>query len=356
MKKVFIAPMDWGLGHASRCIPLIRRLHKKGVEVIIGGDGRSGEYLKKEFPDAKYYPLPAYNIRYTHTSFQIPFLMLQVPRLLQVFRKEQKVLDEIITHENIDGVISDNRYGIYSSRVPSVFMTHQIAPLAPFRYIGYRVHLRFMKKFSAVWIPDFELPPRLSGGLSEDYPLPEHTRFIGTLSRFEGFIPSHQPLEMPYDIVAVLSGVEPQRTLLEALLISTFRQFPEWRCVIIQGKPESSSVQQLGNVEIFPFIEDDNKMYTVLTQSKVILSRGGYSSLMDFAALGIKKIILVPTPGQTEQEYLASCLEKQEVVIVMNQNAINLKGALKRLDTISGFGGVLPPANDTFLEEWLSGL
>lgn len=354
--KILVAPMDWGLGHASRCVPLIQALQKNGAEVVLAGEGRSGHYLQQVFPDLKYYPLPPYNIRYTDSTWLIPYLCMQIPGLMLTFRKEKQEVDSIIKKENINAVISDNRYGVYSEKIPSVFITHQIAPIAPFRSVGYRIHLAFMGKFTHVWVPDFESPPFLSGGLSHDYPLPPHARFIGSLSRFTSYAAPVKPESQTpcsFDIVAVLSGVEPQRTILEKLLIEKFKAFPDKKTCIIQGKSEISESRTESNVYIRSFA-DNEMLYSILKNSKVVISRGGYSSLMDFAALGIEKVILIPTPGQTEQEYLAKYFQKNNVAVCTSQAEMNLAKALVEVENCTGFPQRENGALTQFLSRWLS--
>ena len=141
---IFIGILDWGLGHAARCTPIIRILLQKGIKVIIGGEGRSLALLRYTFPDLTFIELPPYNIRYAAHSFQIPTLLRQVPRLLRVFGQEHEMLENLIEEYQISAVISDNRYGLWTKKVPTVYITHQISPIAPMRKLVYYLQKRQM--------------------------------------------------------------------------------------------------------------------------------------------------------------------------------------------------------------------
>lgn len=349
--RVLVVPLDWGLGHATRCVPVIRELLRQGVEVILGGSGGSLALLEQEFPGLSTLPFPGYGVRYSKSSFQIPGLLLQLPRLLRVIRAEHDLLETAIQSHQIDAVISDNRYGLWSRQVPTIFICHQLRIQVPRLFSLWEsqlawLHQQFINRFSQCWIPDFPGPNNLSGRLTELPENPSEMQFVGTLSRFEKMGPIEDRFSNPLlgdqlpTMAAVLSGPEPQRTILEDIIVSQ-SQKREASIWIIQGKAGSQQVIWEGNVTRIGFMgtEDLHRLYT---QVPILISRPGYSSLMDFAQLGLKKMILIPTPGQTEQEYLATRLERQQIAPMFLQTGFQLETAIERLGEYSGFEKELP--------------
>ncbi len=177
------------MGHASRTIPIIRQLLKWKAEVIIGGDGRSFQLLEKEFPELQALELPAYDVKYTQGSGMVATTLLRAPKYLNAVRLEHKAIEEIVKQYKIDLVISDNRYGLWTKKVPCVFICHQLALIPPkimdwATPIVYRLHRLFMDRFDEIWIPDFDGTANLSGRLAHHFPLTNKMKFIGALSRF----------------------------------------------------------------------------------------------------------------------------------------------------------------------------
>lgn len=321
-----MAPLDWGLGHASRCVPLIERLASWGVEVWLGGSGRSLDFLRRRYPDLPSVPLPGYDIRYPRHSFLVPSLLAQLPRLWGVIRQEQAALRQHISRHGIKGVISDNRYGLHAPDLPSVILTHQLAPIASLRLLGAsalsrRLHLRIMAGFSRIWVPDLPGPGSLGGLLSAGGEASPRVEYIGWLSRFAGM--EAAPLPSPPPWVALISGPEPQRSLLEARVAAQAQALPPggW---IIGGRPEGRELPALGGPAVRYDFLDGPPLAAALRGAALVVSRPGYSSLMDFAALGLRRLLLVPTPGQTEQEYLAKKLLAQGRALVQPQKALDL--------------------------------
>jgi len=217
MKKIIVAPLDWGLGHATRCIPVINELQEQGACVVVVSNGRALELLKKEFPCLAYFDVPGYDIKYPENGNMMGKIILSVPKIASRIRKEHKKLNEIIEKEDIDGVISDNRYGLWSDKVYSVFMTHQLYIKSPkgvsmLDPLIYKLNKRYISKFDECWVPDMEGDINLSGELSHKNDAALNTSFIGPLSRFR----KHKDIEQNdfiYDLIAIISGPEPQRSL-----------------------------------------------------------------------------------------------------------------------------------------------
>lgn len=332
-KRVLVAPLDWGLGHATRCIPIIWELERQGAEVILASNGRAYDLLRLEFPNLPLEKLPAYNIQY-HSNNMFWNIARQLPKIIWAIWQEHWHLQKLLRKYQINRVISDNRYGCFSSKAKSVFVTHQLNIQIPnllLQRLVRFVHQRWIQQFDACWIPDMDGADNLAGNLTWSKSLQNITR-IGILSRM-------RPWDLPlkWDILVVLSGPEPQRTVLEQLIINQVKDLP-YKILLVQGKPEKNKVwkdEKTGTIEIVPFLKTQ-ELNKEMAASSVIICRSGYSTLMDLAILG-KKAILIPTPGQTEQEYLAERLFKKEIFYTQQQADLNIQEALKK---VSFFGGL----------------
>lgn len=304
--KILIAPLNWGLGHASRCVPLVQRLLDEGHEVVLGGDGDSLTLLRKHFPKLRYTYLAPLNLRYSAGKRQVGAMLKAIPKILVWSMKDHAVLQAILREESFDQVISDNRFGLYSKQVECVYITHQLHIMLPqgWRWaegIASRIHARVYARFNRVWVPDYEEKEKsLSGELGHTGAAVE---YIGPLSRF----PSNpkMPDNPSYSVVAVLSGLEPHRTMLEKEIIARYTGQEE-KVLIVQGLMGRPNTRiKRGNITIVPSM-GDAELVPALMGAKRIIARSGYSTIMDLEALGVMdKAELIPTPGQPEQEYLA---------------------------------------------------
>lgn len=335
---ILVAPLNWGLGHATRCIPIIRSLQTNGFGVIIGSDGASLALLRKEFPEIKTVCLPSYHISYAKkkSQFKAHFLK-RSPKLLKAIRAEHKALDGLITSHHIGGVISDNRLGLYSSRIPTVFMTHQLQVLSGFTTpLTTYLHTRFTKRFDECWVPDYQGEPNVSGALGHPKKVLSNVRYIGPLSRFK-----KDTLPKKWDILALLSGPEPQRTYLEEKLLIELKKY-NGTVLLVRGVIESKETKQLKNITIKNYLTSQ-ELEKTLNQSAIVISRSGYTTVMDLIALE-KKAFFIPTPGQTEQEYLAQRLKVLRIAPFCTQETFTIKN-LSRLSVYNGFQK-MPPCGD----------
>ncbi len=328
-KHILVAPLNWGLGHATRCIPIINYLIELGVKVSLASDGRALSLLKKEFPHLATFALPAYDIRYDGRSM-IWNIGKQLPKISRAILKEKKIIQKIVKSQQIDIIISDNRYGCRSKYTKNIFISHQInisIPNRPLEIITNKINRHFINLFDDCWIPDFEGEQSLAGKLSNTG---ESHRFIGPLSRFK-----FNTTEKEYDLIAVLSGPEPQRSLLEQEIIRQLKTL-DLVSLIVQGKTENfEEINISKNVKMVSFLTSKELNQAIL-KSKIVIARSGYSTIMDLVAIS-KKAILIPTPGQTEQEYLAKRLFQQKLFYTQTQADLNIKSALKESEKFSGF-------------------
>lgn len=315
-----MAPLDWGLGHATRCIPIIRALQKKGCRIWLAAEGKQAILLQLEFPDLKILPLEGYRVRYSLNKWTLPFLLLkQIPRILKMIKQENVWLDEQLEQHHFDLVISDNRYGLSSKKTHCIFMTHQLLIKANFNWIEdllQRINYRYIQQFAACWVPDIAGEPNLAGILSHPQKMPGiPVRYLGLLSRFH-FV----QLPEKYKYCILLSGPEPQRSLMETALIKAFAKLPV-TCLLVRGKPgETEPVSVPEHIKVVSHLPG-NELASVLLQSDYIICRSGYTSIMEILTLR-RKAILIPTPGQTEQEYLGKSLMQQQYCYTFPQNEI----------------------------------
>jgi len=341
-KRVLICPLDWGLGHATRLIPVIYYLQQYGFEVIVAADNLSLQLLRTEFPALSWIQFPSDIIHYSKGNSQVFKIFISIPRFLVSIVREHQQLKRIIRQLHIDIVISDNRYGLWNRKVKSVFITHQLMIKMPpffsfFEKYTNSVVRWFANKYDFCWIPDLAGTPNLSGDLSHKYKLPVNANFIGILSRFMlTNIPSHHSnfslFHIPasqYDVVVILSGPEPQRTMLETIITKQLES-KSLKSIIVKGKPSElkTKATKSGNQEVVEHLPID-LLKAAINEAKFVICRSGYSSIMDLVSLQ-KPAILIPTPGQTEQEYLADYLSNNNWFYCVSQNKFNIEVALQK--------------------------
>ena len=336
-KRILVCVLDWGLGHATRCIPLIRELQRRNCVVFIASSGRAYELLKKEFfMNIRCFEIDGYDPQYPHSDSMVFKMGFQLPKFLRIIKKEQIQVEKIVERNQIDVVISDNRYGCYSTKARSIFITHQLNIQMPgwLKWMEPWVNRKnhdYIKNFAECWIPSAEdtLIPELlvnTDGLN--------TRYIGYLSRFE-----KKQADKKYDICGICSGPEPQRSYLEEILSDAFKR-TQLQVLLVNGKTESLGKYNKKHVRFSIanclMAADLNE---AIEQSDIVIARSGYSTVMDLAKLG-KKAIFVPTPGQTEQEYLARELMSKGIAFSMSQEDFDLEFALKESEKYTGFTGM----------------
>lgn len=331
-RKILVAPLNWGLGHATRCIPIIKSLLSENFQPVLAGDGSSLQLLIKEFPFLRHYELPSYGIHYAKKAGNLKYkLLLKVPGILLAMAEEKKILKEIIEKENLKGIISDNRFGLRSDEIPSIYLTHQLKVLSgSTSRLTSKIHEHIISGFQECWIPDYKGDKSLSGELSqaENFNIP--LRFIGPLSRF-----TNKKKTKDLDLLIVLSGPEPQRSMLENKLRNELKNY-DGTVLMVRGLIEDKQkTDQNGQIKFINFMLT-GELERTLRRSKLVISRSGYSSIMDLEAIGAKTFF-VPTPGQYEQEYLAEHMKNLGYSDFVNQNEFSLE-KLHQGSKYKGFG------------------
>jgi uncharacterized protein (TIGR00661 family) len=329
--RVLVAPLDWGLGHASRCVPVIHALIRRGFEVVLAADKAPLLFLRKSFPKLEYHQLEGLTINYSSRLPNALAIALQSPAFLASIRKEQKKVAQLVEDNNIDAIISDNRYGVHHPKVPSILLTHQLNLQLPFgASIANAVLKNYMRKFKAIWVPDFpSTKHNLSGALSHNSITGNHVNFIGPLSQFTaaGVNTSNS---VQRKLLVLLSGPEPSRTQFEESVLEQLKEI-DFEVLFVRGLPSKEKKRLSDNpkVNAVNFLNGE-ALQAELLRSDVILCRSGYSSIMDLFTLN-KKAILVPTAGQYEQEYLAKHVAGAKLFYTVKENALHLPTDLDKV-------------------------
>ena len=312
--KIFIAPLNWGLGHATRCIPLVRQYLERGDEVVLGGDGESLFLLQRHFPQLRVIQLPSLELRYAANDQQRGFYLRSIPALLRFTIADHYYLRQQLAIEHFDLIISDNRFGLFTRQTRCVYITHQLYVRLPrrlriFQPLARAIHACVSKRYHEVWVPDFANSENsLAGELCHGGCFDTYVKYIGPLSRFassEG-TPKELRRNSEYSVVAILSGLEPQRSIFEQAILERYANTPD-KVLIVRGKvAEAQTKISRNNITMVASLSDQ-ALLEVMEQATTIIARSGYSTIMDLAVLGLlHKAELHPTPGQSEQEYLAS--------------------------------------------------
>ena len=333
VSRVLIVPLDWGLGHATRCIPIINTLLEQGIEVILAGERDTAKILGKTQPELVILPLKGYRIKYSRNSLFFLFkMLLQFPKIILAIKNERRWLKKIILTHKIDAVISDNRFGLHNPALHSVFITHQLFIQTGNKWLdklAQKVNYHFINKFDECWVPDVSGNTNLAGKLSHPNKLPDiPVKYIGILSRFKKIT-----TEKKYHLLIMLSGPEPQRSIFENLLLSEIKNIPGI-IVLVRGLPTTEEKLFIDNNQLIIHNHlPAEELNEIIFQSENIVARCGYSTVMDLFTLQ-QKAILVATPGQTEQEYLADYLLENNLFFTRKQEKFSL---LQSLESIKHF-------------------
>ena len=324
-----IAPLDWGLGHATRCVPLIQKFLSVGFKVIIAAEGDQKILLQSMFPHIELVEIKGYRIKYGSTKLKtILKIFFQIPKILIAINSEKKWLAGFVAEKHLDAIVSDNRFGLHHKSLISVFITHQLGiktSLGKFAdKIAQLINYQFINRFDYCWVPDSASDVHLAGALSHPPVKPAtHVLYTGLLSAIQK---QTQPVSIP--LLLLLSGPEPQRTILENILLQQLYQLKQ-TAVLVRGLPAATStIQPREGLTVYNYLSGQ-QLQKVINAAAIIVSRAGYSTLMDVLPLG-KKCIVIATPGQAEQEYLAQWLSVKGYVCSGTQQDLQLAGLLEK--------------------------
>lgn len=331
--SVLVAPLDWGLGHATRCLPIINELLIQGCEVWLAGHGNSGALLQQTYPSLPFIPINGYNVFYQKANRKLPYnIASQAPKIRKAIVLEHHILNDLVNQHGFDIVISDNRFGMFSSKTYNVFITHQLHIFSGLHaWVDQAIQLfnfHYIRKFDECWVPDFEGVENLAGKLSHPKKTPGKVHYIGPLSRFQQS--DAPPL---YDLAFILSGPEPLRTCWEKKILAGLEQY-KGKAILVRGLPrENEKPAAPHDVEVINHLPG-NELSKVIQQSGWVICRSGYSSVMDLVKLG-KKAIIVPTPGQAEQEYLGRYLHQKKYFYSVSEDQLNIPVTIEKAERFS---------------------
>lgn len=337
-KSVLIAPLDWGLGHATRCIPIITALQELGYCVTVATEGAHEIILREAFPELSFLQLKGYGIRYSKRDNGFALKMLaQIPRILYNILREFWWLHKTNRQGKFDLIISDNRLGFFHPKTPSIFITHQLNLQTPFKWttnlLQSMQYAWFRLFYSMVWVPDIEGAINLSGILGNPKRKPSTPIwYMNALSRLKEYAINNSLEPKPANLfLAIISGPEPQRSIFQNKIwnAGNLMQVPFQLIAGTANQPSNHAVSATGSIT--PHLGGP-ELAKAIQNCTYIVSRGGYTSLMELIPFG-KKLILVPTPGQTEQEYLAKRWQENGWAIAFSQSEFNLATALNAAAT-----------------------
>ena len=339
LPNILLAPLDWGLGHATRCIPVIRYLLAKKCNVTLAAQGATASLLKSNFPELTILPIVGYNVKYSRSGSMLPLKILsQVPKILRAIKEERLWLKRVQKQYQFDLVISDNRYGLKIDGLPSVILTHQLLIKSGagslFDQLLQHLHYRILENFDVCWVVDRAGDNGIGGELSHPKKNPANARYIGVLSQLE--LPIVEQDSSEGKILVLLSGPEPQRGGLEQQIVSQIISTPEYSYILVGGKPGGAAPENLPSGTDYYAHRNASELAVLMANAKLVVCRSGYSTLMDLSHIG-KKGLLIPTPGQSEQQYLADYLGKQGLFYWRKQSQLNLRTDIPEALKFPGF-------------------
>lgn len=339
MGSVLLTPLNWGLGHAMRDIPVIRTLLSHGHDVTISACGNALTALQREFPSCRFIEFEDYPSPYSAGRFFLPKLSVYFPVLLSAVARERRGIEKILSQDRYDLIVSDNRLGVYSGKVPSVFITHQLHfhlppalwPVELFASVLNRFH---QSKFDRIIVPDNPPGPlSLAGKLSRpDSDIARSRAF------FSGILTSIPRQDIPRDLdyLVLISGPEPQRTRLEEILLPMARDL-DGRSVVLLGSPQRKcEITGSGDCTIRTYVTNEEKA-VLMNRAKFVICRSGYTTMMELAELGKKAGLFIPTPGQTEQEYLSWYYEQNGWFFSQSQYCLDFPSDIRTARKYAGF-------------------
>jgi UDP:flavonoid glycosyltransferase YjiC (YdhE family) len=341
MGHVFVSPLNWGLGHSTRDIPLIEELLRQGHEVTIGTSGNALTLLQRECPECNFITFKDYPAPYSDSRFFLPSFIAGIPALLQAFAVERKRLEQILAENKFDMIISDNRMCVYSSKIPSYFISHQLrysmpGYLYPLELMTIPFNSFFHSKFEGVIVPDIDPQggsKNLSGKLSR-----ANLKATKHRVHYAGILTSARKMAVADDLdyLAIVSGPEPQRTKLEEIILKQVQKLPGEKVVLL-GSPQNELHKKLDDhTTVHSYVSTEEKA-ELMNRARFIIARSGYTTMMELAELDKKHGLFTPTPGQTEQEYLSRYYARNGWFLSKSQYKLKLAEDVEEAMQYRGF-------------------
>ncbi|HET7359598.1 MAG TPA: glycosyltransferase [Rhodanobacteraceae bacterium] len=339
-RRVLFAVHDWGLGHATRSLLLIRALLERGDALtVLSAPGSGLRLLQSELGDAcEFYPYPDIPKPFSrHPAMFYLRMSLDMPRVWARFRLEQRLTERLVAARGFDCVVSDSRFGVWSRAVPSYCIFHSLRQIIPGRPRALETLVewgqrRLLAGFAKVLVPDVEADGGLSGELGHDPSLDwgrDRLHYIGPLSGVRR-VDGRQDIDCFFSV----SGIEPQRTLLAQRVLEALPKLGG-RIVVTLGDPAAAGPpRRIGGATVYGYL-DRRAQGDMLNRARVVMTRSGYTTLMELAELGARALF-VPTPGQSEQEYLARFHGERGHVRATTQRELDFPRDLALAEAASG--------------------
>lgn len=339
MAHIFVSPLSWGLGHATRDVPIIQELLKHNHRITIASSGPSIVFLKQEFPQCDFIYFLDYPPPYTRSRFFIAKFTAYIPIIIHAIHVEERKARQLFEENKYDLIISDNRFGVYSHDVPSFLISHQLRFSAP-KILSFAeewaqtFNSRFHKNFTRVIVPDNSPDTvSLSGTLSCNTrkATQERIYYAGILSSIRKV-----NVEEDIDFLISVSGPEPQRTMLEEVMFKQVQKLPGKKMMLL-GKPAEKREYKMDDSTTVKSHASREEMSVLMNRAKFIISRSGYTTMMEIAELGKKQCLFIPTPGQTEQEYLSQYYQEKGWFYSKSQYSLDILKDVEEAKKYSGF-------------------
>ncbi len=339
-RTVLVCALDWGLGHATRCIPLIESLIQAGHQPVLASSGAALHFWSTYFPQLEIHPLADHRMVYIGPAWLSGLIL--TPQILFARKRDKQLVKRICSESKIDLILSDNRYGCYDENIPSIFLTHQLELLPPTQWnrigkwlwkLSWRLGFGWMvKHFQEVWIPDLPDKTTSLAGKMANSTVSVKQRHIGYISRLSKWTYPNKK-----GTLLLLSGPEPQRTLLENKLLASENEFTH-PVTLVRGSTAPSKRDIPAHWKVYNQLTDATFINELIASHQLVVCRPGYSTLMDLHAVGAK-FVVIPTPGQPEQEYLAERLHTFKIAPFQSQKKLNVATLLQTSERYTGFEG-----------------
>jgi len=347
MGHVFVSPLNWGLGHSTRDIPIIEELLRHGHTVTVGSSGNALALLQRECPECNFLVFKDYPAPYSDSRFFLPAFIAGIPSVLSAFAAERRRMEQIESENKFDLIISDNRMCVYSSRTPSYFITHQLryslpGYLYPFELLTMPFNSFFHGKFRGVIVPDIDPKnidrksdgsKNLSGKLCRS-----SIKRTNIRAYYAGILTGTRKLQVAEDLdyLAVVSGPEPQRSRLEEIVLRQIAALPGEKAVLL-GSPQKERHEKIDEMTtVHSYVSSEEKA-ALMNRARFIITRSGYTTMMEMAELDKRHGLFIPTPGQTEQEYLSRYYAQEGWFLSRSQYRLNLPDDVQAAMSFRGF-------------------
>lgn len=312
-KTILISPLDWGFGHTTRCVSIIRDLLINQNKIIFAGNNRQIEFIKKEFPGIKTELIEGYNVSLSSEKSTYSQIGAQSLKILNAIKRENKWVNKYITTHSVDLILSDNRYGFRHPEIESIFISHQLnLELPSFQKVVNKKLIRYVNKFDSCWIPD-DQKLNLSGTLSNSKQLEIPNHFIGLLSRFQTVETANK-----YDFLFIISGPNPEHGIFLREVETIIKESDKRIAIVSTVKSENPN----SNTNYF-HLPSSMELNQLINESSCVISKAGYTTIMEMVFLN-KRAILIPTKGQYEQEYIAKHIKHADLEFIDSLDEIKV--------------------------------